>query len=130
MKKISWRKLLLGALSIFLFLVLVLSVHIYFVTRPKSPDEHTRIMARIDIRQDINEDDAGKITAWLYQQKGIDHVLVNPRSAIVIFTFFPVKATANQIVKDFKLNFPYKADRFVPSAADLQGGCPYSAHSY
>ena len=129
MKKISWKKVLLGTVSLFLLLVLILAVHIYIVTRPKAPDEHTRVMARIDIKQDINQDDANKITTWLYQQKGIDHVLVNPQSDIVIFTFFPIKTTANQIVKDFKLNFNYKAERFVPSAADLQSGCPVASTS-
>jgi hypothetical protein len=124
MKKISLKKILLGTVSIFLLLAFILAVHIYIVTRPKAPDEHTRIMARIDIRQDINQDDSSKITTWLYQQKGIDHVLVNPKSDIVIFTFFPVKTTADRIVRDFKSNFNYKAERFVPSAADLHSGCP------
>jgi len=62
---------------LFLFLVLVLAVHIYWVTRPKAPDANTKIMARIDIKQPITQADADKITTWLYQQKGIDHVLVN-----------------------------------------------------
>jgi hypothetical protein len=129
MKKISLKKILLGTLSIFLLLVLVLSVHIYMVTRPKAPDEHTRIMARIDIKQDIGQDDATKITTWLYQQKGIDHVLVNPQADIVIFTFFPVKTSADRIVRDFKSNFSYKAERYVPSVADLQSGCPVASTS-
>jgi hypothetical protein len=129
MKKISGKKILLGTLSVFLLFVLILSVHIYIVTRPKAPDEHTRIMARIDIKQDINQGDADKIATWLYQQKGIDHVLVNPQSDIVIFTFFPIKTTADRIVHDFKSYFPYKAERFVPSAADLQSGCPMASTS-
>ena len=92
----------------FLFLVFVLAVHIYFVYRP-APDANTRVMARIDIKQQLNQDDSNKITAWLYHQKGIDHVLVNPQTRIVIFTFYPVKTSGDQIVNNFKANFPFKA---------------------
>ncbi|TWV94352.1 hypothetical protein [Chitinophaga pinensis] len=47
------KQILLWAGGISLCLVVVLAVHIYMVTRPKPPGANTRIMARIDIRQDI-----------------------------------------------------------------------------
>ncbi|MDR3714106.1 MAG: hypothetical protein P4L51_14900 [Puia sp.] len=128
--KSTLKKGLLITGSVLALLILVLAVHIYIVTRPKAPDAYTRAMARIDIKQDIDAADANKITAWLYQQKGVDHVLVNPRTDIVIFTFFPVKTTANKIVSDFKSCFPYKAERFVPSEADLKGSCPVASTSF
>ena len=120
---------MLGGLSLFLFLVLVLCVHIYVVTRPKAPTATTRIMARIDIKEPINQADADKITNWMYQQKGIDHVLVNPKTDIVVFTFFAIKTNGNQIVKDFKSAFNYKAERYVPTEAELEGGCPVASNS-
>jgi|SRR5580692_2068150 hypothetical protein len=130
MKKKSIKRFLIGTGSVLLLLIMVLAVHIYIVTRPKAPDAHTRIMARIDIKQDINQDDANKITAWLYQQKGVDHVLCNPTSDIVVFTFFPVKTNANQIVKDFKSALPYKAERYIPSETDMKSGCPIASTSF
>src|SRR5882757_3650145 len=129
MKKRIWKRIALGTLSIFSLLVIVLCVHIYVVTRPKPMDAHTRAMARIDIRQPITQADADKITAWLYQQKGIDRVLVNPQSDIAVFTFFPVQTTANRIVGDFKASLPYKAERFIPSADAMKNGCPVASTS-
>ena len=129
MKRKTIKKIVLGIVGVFLFLVLVLGIHIYIVTRPKAPDEHTRIMARIDIKQPLTQTDADRITNWLFQQKGIDHVLVNPKTAIVVFTFFPIKTSGNQIVKDFKSAFSYKADRYIPTEAEMQGGCPVASTS-
>jgi len=123
------KKIFLYSLSVFLLLIVVLGIHIYMVTRPKAPDAYTRAMARIDIKQPINTEDCTKIGTWLHQQKGVDNVLVNPQTAIVVFTFFPIKTTANQIVHDFKAALPYKAERFVPTAAELQGGCPVASTS-
>jgi hypothetical protein len=123
------KKILLYGAATFLFLVVVLAVHIYFVYRP-APDAYTRVMARIDIKQQITQADANHIASWLYHQKGIDHVLVNPQTNIVVFTFFPVKTTGNQIVSNFKTHFPFKADRFMPSVENLKHSCPVAASSY
>ena len=123
------KKIVLSSLSVFLFLVVVLAVHIYWVYRPKAPGPDSKTMARIDIRQPITQDDADKISAWLYHQKGVDHVLVNPESRIAVFTFFPIKTTGDQIVKNFKSSFHIKADRFIPTEADLASSCPVAKTS-
>lgn len=124
------KRFLIGTGTVLLLLVMVLAIHIYVVTRPKAPDAHTRIMARIDIRQDITPDDSSKITAWLYQQKGVDHVLCNPKSNVVVFTFFPIRTSADQIVKDFKSSLPYKAERYMPSESEMKSGCPVASTSF
>jgi hypothetical protein len=128
MKK-TIKKILLYGSATFLFLCFVLVVHIYFVYRP-APDANTRAMARIDIKQQLTADDANKISGWLYRQKGIDHVLVNPQTNIVIFTFYPVKTSGDQIVNKFKSNFSFKAERIMPSEANLKSSCPVAASSY
>jgi len=129
MKRKTIKKILLYAFSIFTFLVLALGVHIYMVYRPKVTAD-TRVMARIDIKQPISQNDANKISAWMVHEKGVDHVLVNPQTSIIVFTFYPIKNSGNQIVRDFKANFNYKADRFMPSAENLKHSCPVAASSY
>ncbi len=121
-------KTLLYTFGTLLFLVLVLAVHIYYVYRP-SASQYTRVMARIDIKQPITPADANQITSFMAHEKGIDHVLVNPQTSIVVFTFFPLKNSGNQIVSDFKAHFPYKADRFMPTADNLKHSCPVAASS-
>ena len=130
MKKGVLKKVLLGIGSVFLLLVLVLAVHIYIVTRPKAPDAHTIVMARVDVKQDMSKADAEQIQAWMYQQTGIDHVLINPTTDIIIFTFFPVKANGDEIVSRLKEKFNLKASRYVPTEAELKGGCPVAATSF
>lgn len=123
-------KIVLYSISTVLFLFMVIAVHIYFVYRPTAPTAYTRIMARIDIKQPITQQDANNITSWMVHQKGIDHVKVNPDSKIVIFTFFPIKTTGNQVVDNFKHAFNLKAERFMPTAQQLQGSCPMAGSSY
>jgi hypothetical protein len=107
--------------------VLVLAVHIYVVTRPRA-DAHSRGMARIDLHQKIGKADADRIAAWLSRQKGVDHVLVNPGTAIAVFTYWPMKANPGLIIGAFRDSLPYsRAERYLPSAAEVKKGCPMTA---
>lgn len=123
------RKILFVSLSVFLVLLIVLVVHIYMVTKPKI-NEYTRVMARIDLNQDIVQTDADKISNWLLTQKGIDHVLVNPTSDIAVFTYAPIVANADKIVDDFNANLHYRAKRFIPTQQQLESGCPVATNSF
>ncbi len=129
MKKRNWKRIVLTSTLVFVGLVIILGVHIWWVTHPRV-DAGTRVMARIDLHQPITSDDATKITAWLYQQKGVDHVLVNPASAIALFTFAPAKTDGNRIVQDFKTGTPYtRAERFLPKIDPNASGCPVATTS-
>ena len=130
MKKGLLRKVLAGAGITFGLLVVVLGVHIYLVTRPKPMNADMRIMARVDFRQDLHQDDAAKITAFLYQQKGIDHVLCNPAGKLVVFTYYPAKTSAEQIIGNLNLSLPYSGTRFLPGKDQLASGCPVAATSF
>ncbi|WP_343691023.1 hypothetical protein [Chitinophaga sp.] len=123
-------KILPWAGGILVCLILVLVVHIYLVTRPKAPDAHTRIMARMDIQQALTPEAGEQIQAWLYAQPGVDHVLVNPTSRIAVFTYSPLQADANDIISRCSQSLHYTTTRFVPSAEDMQKGCPAMAQSF
>ena len=130
MKKGLFKKSLLGAGMAFLLSVLVLGIHIFMVTRPKAPTATTLVMARIDFKKDLTKDDASKITTWLYQQNGINHVLCNPAGKLVVFTYYPVKTTPEQIVARLNTTTPYQGERFMPSQNQLASGCPVAATSF
>lgn len=129
MKKKWIKKALIIAGSITFLLAGVLVIHIYLVTKPGKPTAATRAMARIDFGQDINDKDANAITAWLYQQPGVEHVFCNPASNIAVFSFHPAAASADKIINDFKDNLHYKAERFMPSEQDMAAGCPVAVNS-
>lgn len=123
-------KKILARTGIVLFvLFLALAIHIFLVIRPKA-DAHTRIMARIDVNQPVLQDDVNKITTWLYHQKGVDHVMVNPGTGIVVFTFSPLRANANDISIRFKSELGFRrSERYLPTEKELKGGCPVAATS-
>jgi hypothetical protein len=124
MQKRTWRRIALWAGSVFLLGVIVLGIHIWWVTRAHI-DASSRVLARIDLNQKIGADEAGKITAWLYRQNGVEHVLVNPQTAIAIFSFAPVKNDGSRIAADLARELPYKlARRILPSKSELAGSCP------
>ena len=129
MNRKKLKRLLKWAGLVFLGLILLLGVHIYLALRTKAPDSSTRIMARIDIREPITENDVPIITRWMYQQVGVDHVLVNPLSRIVVFTFSPMHTNADRIATAFQSALPYTSSRFKPSTEILRQGCPAMASS-
>ncbi len=124
MKKIGFKKVAYVTAGVTLSLTIVLAIHIYLVTRPDPNKEQLRVMARIDFKQDIAPADAQKITAWLYMQKGVDHVLCNDATNIAVFTFSPEMNNANNIVKSLISSTSYKAERYTPSQEDMRSGCP------
>jgi hypothetical protein len=100
------------------------------VVTPPKVDKQTRVMARIDIKTPIGTQDAQNITGWLYQQKGVDHVWVNPTTGIAIFTYSPLVANGNSIVNHFTSSFHIVARRYIPSPVDLQSSCPAASNSF
>lgn len=124
MKRKLIKKILAYSGALLLLLTGVLAIHIYQVTRPKAPDAHTRIMARIDIRKDINTAEAALVTKWLYQQPGVDRVLCNEAADIVVFTYSPLQTNADRLTTDLAKNLQLPVERVKPSAAEMKSGCP------
>jgi hypothetical protein len=112
-----------------LLLVAAVALHVYLVTRGKPPDEHTRIMARMDFPGRLSPGDSTKITTWLYGRNGIDYVLCNPAGRLVVFSFFARKTSAAKVITDFNSSFPYHAVRHLPTEAEMNLGCPVAAGS-
>jgi len=118
------KKIFSRIMIAFGILTIVLAIHIYWVTRPKATDPHKIVMARIDIKNSLSQQDADSIKTWLYHQKGVDHVVVNPQSKIALFTFYPAKVSGDQIVSKFQTSFHYDAKRYVPTQEEIANSCP------
>jgi hypothetical protein len=124
MKNNKVKRFLVIISGIFLILCMVLAVHIYLVTRPKQVDKQTISMARFDIKNKLDSQDSAKILTWLYSQQGVNHVLVNPHSQIAVFTYYPSKASPDQIAINFRASSGYDAVRYLPTKEELEKGCP------
>lgn len=111
-------------------LVTVLCIHIYVVTHTDKPNDKTVAMARIELKQVVTQQEADAIGGWLYKQEGVDHVLCNPVAGLVVFTYYPARQSADQIVSNFKSTFTYpNAIRYLPGEQDLKKGCPVATTS-
>jgi hypothetical protein len=123
MTKRKWKKIAFWATGVFAGLVVILMVHIWWVTRPHI-DAGTRVMARIDLHRRIGLQDAQHIRSWLYGQRGVRYVLVNPASEIAVFSFSPLENDGNRITQAFRAELGYQeARRFLPPPGRA-GGCP------
>lgn len=130
MQKRNWKSIALTVGSVLVLGIVVLAIHIWWVMRPH-PDARTRIMARIDINQPIREADAGKITAWLYQQEGVDRAVVSPKTGIVIFTYAPLMNDGDVITRDFRRDLAFShAVRIKPTESEIANGCPMAGASF
>jgi hypothetical protein len=118
------NKIFKRVMIVFGILIIVLTIHIYWVTRPKPISPNKIVMARIDIKNHLSSQDADKIQTWLYQQKGVNHVVVNPKTQIALFTFYPAKVSGDQIVNHFRTFFNYDAKRYIPTQEELDKVCP------
>lgn len=127
MKKLL-KRTLLATFSVTLLLCIVLVAHIYAVTKPRV-DASTRVLARIDFKQDIDDKDANTIYAWLIKQVGVDRVVCNAANNNIVFSYAPAKADGDKIVNKLKGNLHYNAIRYMPNATDAQKGCPVSETS-
>jgi len=117
------KKMFKRIMMVFGFLTIVLAIHIYWVTRPQPISPNKIVMARIDIKNSLSQQDADSIKTWLYHQKGVDHVVVNSKSKIALFTFYPAKVSGDEIVSKFQTSFNYDAKRYVPTKEELASGC-------
>ncbi|MDE3124584.1 MAG: hypothetical protein KGK14_03650 [Bacteroidota bacterium] len=118
------QKLLrVGAITLSI-LVVLLVVHIYWVTRPPKADVNNIAMARIDFKTALNQQQGASITAWLYAQKGVTHVLCNTQTNIAVFTFYPAQVNATQLTAKLSKELGLPANRYLPSNDELASGCP------
>ena len=123
------KKALRGTSATILLLLVVLGIHIYLVTKPQI-NEKTVAMARIDIKQDISTTEASSIENWLSAQNGVDHVVYNGQSKMLVFTFYPIKTNASALADNIKTIFHVNAERFMPSAEQMASGCPAMSHTF
>ena len=123
------KRTLIAFTATLLLLVAILGIHIYVVSKPRITDK-TVALARIDIKQSINETEAGGIEKWLSEQAGVQHVVLNRESNIIVFSFYPVKASASQLAENLRGTFHVNAERFMPSAEQMASGCPAMSHTF
>lgn len=102
--------------------------HIYTVMKPKV-DASTVAMARFDFKDNITSKDSATIMHWFAAQQGVEHVLCNPETKIIVFTFHPASINATALADKMHNELSYTVSRNIPSDKELQTGCPVKKDS-
>lgn len=128
MKSKLFKRILWASGGLILMLGAILSIHIYQVTHRKITDPNAIAMARIDFQQDFTRQDAVNYTQWFVKQSGVQNIVFNPEYKNAVFTFYPVRTNATQLVNNFSMLFKVKAKRFIPSKEEMMKGCPVASN--
>lgn len=119
-----WKKLIIGVIGIFAFMVVVLAVHIYQVTRPKEGKIPSIALSRIDFPNGLDSLEARAIEMNLSNVEGINTVKVNIPMGHMVALYDTKKITASDLVDKVNNNYSKSAELFRPSAEMLAQSCP------
>ena len=108
----------------FALLTVVLIVHLYKVTNKKVTDPFAIALARIDFKQNFNEQDANKFKVWFAQQPGVYKSNFTPTNLNGIIAYYPTKTDPNNLIQNFLKTFKLQAIRYMPSKKEMMQGCP------
>jgi hypothetical protein len=119
-----WKKFIIGVIGIFAFLVLVLAVHIYQVSRPKEGRIPNIAMSRIDFPKGIDSLGAVMIQTHFSKLEGIKDLRINADSGHVVCLYDNKIWQASDLVDKINFNFSLSAELYRPSADMLSQSCP------
>lgn len=119
-----WKKLIIGVIGIFAFMVVVLAVHIYQVTRPKEGTIPTIALSRIDFPRGIDSLKAASIKTDFSKLDGINDLRLNIESGHIVFLYNTKIWQPADLVEEINLQYSISAELFKPSAEMLAQSCP------
>ncbi len=126
MNKKLIKRILFGALALFVVFVITLGVHIYMVTAPiremkKQPQLQ---LTRIDFKQEMDSVSVEKIKNAAMSLDGVHNCLFNPQGKMFVVGFYNDKQNSEKVYKAVMASGNYKAEKFVPTEEGLAKGCP------
>jgi hypothetical protein len=119
-----WKKLVMGIIGIFAFLIVILAVHIYQVTRPKEGTIPSIALSRIDFSQSIDSLKSASIKTDFSKLEGINDLRINAESGHIIFLYNTKIWQATDLVEKINFNYSLSAELYKPSAEMLAQSCP------
>jgi hypothetical protein len=119
-----WKKIIIGIIGIFSFLVVVLTVHIYQVTRPKEGRIPSIALSRIDFPQGIDSLEAVSIKNYFSELEGISDFRQNIESGYIICLYDTKVWQSQELVEKINLHYSLSAVLYKPSAEMLAQSCP------
>lgn len=120
-KKVKW--IAGGLFGIIALLFITLVVHILMVT-PKSYDNMSLQLSRIDFKEPIDSAKAKVINAQLRSIDGVENTYFNIKDGILVYTHNLNKVDSQKAFDALLEKGNYKAERFVVTDQMKNSGCP------
>jgi hypothetical protein len=117
-------KIAAWSLSIVFVLFVVLVVHIYQVTKPVHYDNNDIQLSRIDFKQEIDSTQASEIKHFVAGLPGIENVMFNQHDGTLVYGYNQNQQNSENVYNKLMSFGNYKAQRFMPTEAQLASGCP------
>lgn len=124
MKKRTWLKIGIAAMSLTLTLLIVLIAHIYLVTHKNKNDQRQRQLSRIDFKQPINQTEADKIRSFVAGLEGVDATFFNIQQGTLVYTYAVGKQSSENVFNKLIQFGHYQAQRYMVTPDAASNGCP------
>jgi|GEM_PF-3065150 len=118
------NKIIIISLSSFFLLVLITVIHIILVV-DTSPVENGNIqLTRVDLKEDINENEGRPIQTYLRNIEGVTQTVLNTTDNNIVIGFDNNVTSIAKIGEDLNNRYPDKTTMYIPTAAEMAGTCP------
>lgn len=119
-----WKKLIIGIMGIFAFMVLVLAIHIYQVSRPKEGKIPNIALSRIDFPKGVDSLEMVNIKTHFSKLEGIKDLRINTSSGHLVCLYDNKIWKASDLVNKINFTYSLSAVLYRPSAEMLSQSCP------
>ncbi|GHB49680.1 heavy-metal-associated domain-containing protein [Mongoliitalea lutea] len=124
MDKIMVKRIIIGLIAIFLFLIATLAVHIYLVTKPSPGAISSISMGRIDFNKSIDSLETLAIVQKAKSLEGVQDIRVNVESGFLICLYDRKKWSGDDLSNWISEEFNMSASFFRPTDEMLSQSCP------
>jgi thiosulfate reductase cytochrome b subunit len=119
-----FKRILIGAIFLMSFLVGVLAVHIYMVTKPQKGSIATITMSRIDFPDSLSNEEGIQIKSFLMNKEGVKDVRVNFSNGHIICLYDRKRHSPHDLVEKISQTLKLEANLYQPTDEMLAQSCP------
>ena len=119
-----FKRIVFGLIFFFIFLVGILAVHIYMVTKPKAGSISSLTLSRIDFPQKLDSLQGLEIKDHLVKMEGIKDVRLNFSNSHMVCLYDRKELSGSDLVSKINFHFAQSAQLYQPSEEMLSQSCP------
>jgi hypothetical protein len=123
-KPVRVKRTLLWSVGTLLTLILLLAIHIIWVTWPSDEYHAEMQLGRIDFNDTLNAAEAAQAIQAMKSIDGIQIAKMNREQTSLVYSFSTGAYSIADIAGQFQQSVPMACQANIPDANDLAKGCP------